>query len=191
MKTRVVPHRRRRQGRTDYRKRLRLLKSGKPRLVVRRFLNSVQCQVISYEKTGDKTIASASSLDLKKAGWKAHAGNIPAAYLVGFLCGLRAKKSKIKECVLDTGLFTSTQGSSLYAALKGALDAGLNIPHSEDILPSPDRISGKHIASFADTLKKEKPEKYKKQFSNYLKNKLQPEELPKHFEETKAKIAKL
>jgi len=95
MKTRVVPHRRRRQGRTDYRKRLRLLKSGKPRLVVRRFLNSVQCQVISYEKTGDKTIASASSLDLKKAGWKAHAGNIPAAYLVGFLCGLRAKKSKI------------------------------------------------------------------------------------------------
>lgn len=190
-KPRIIPHRRRREGRTDYRKRLKLLKSGKPRFVVRKSSRLIQCQVIEYEPKGDKTLVTATSKDLQKFGWKAYPSNIPASYLIGFLCGARAKKSGIKECVLDIGLHPSTSGSKLYAALKGALDAGLNIPCSSKVLPSEERIQGIHIQKYAELLKKEKPEEYKKRFSEYLKNRILPEELPKHFQEIKEKIKKL
>ena len=190
MKIRIVPHRRRREQRTDYRQRLRLLKSRKPRFVVRASVNSITCQIISHDPKGDRTLVSATSLELKKHGWKGHTGNIPAAYLTGFLCGQKAKKHKVKEAILDMGLHISVKGSRIYASLKGAIDSGLDIPHSSDILPSEDRIKGAHISSYANLLKKENPEKYGKRFSAYLKGSLQPEDLAKHFEEVKAKLAK-
>ena len=189
MKIRIVPHRRRREQRTDYRQRLRLLKSRKPRFVVRASVNSITCQIISHDSKGDRTLVSATSLELKKHGWKGHTGNIPAAYLTGFLCGQKAKKHKVKEAILDMGLHISVKGSRIYASLKGAIDSGLDIPHSVDILPSEDRIKGAHISRYAELLKKESPEKYGKRFSAYLKGSLQPEDLAKHFEEVKQKLA--
>jgi large subunit ribosomal protein L18 len=39
----------------------------------------------------------------------------------------------------------------LFAALKGAVDAGLDIPHDPAIFPSQDRIMGKHIDKFRKT----------------------------------------
>ena len=92
----VVPHRRRRELKTDYHKRFRLLKSGNPRIVVRKSVKNISCQVVEYQPSGDKTLFSADSKELKKLGWNAGAGNIPAAYLTGLLCGTRAK-GKIKE----------------------------------------------------------------------------------------------
>jgi large subunit ribosomal protein L18 len=142
-KTTIIPHRRRREDKTDYHLRLRLLKSGKPRFVVRRSLNNILCQVIAYERTGDRVLAAADSKELRKMGWTGHTGNIPSAYLTGLLCGVRAK-GKATSCVFDMGLYASTKGSRLYSALKGALDAGLQVPHSSDILPSAERLSGKH-----------------------------------------------
>jgi len=189
MKIRIVPHRRRREQRTDYRLRLRLLKSRKPRFVVRASVNSITCQIISHDSKGDRTLVSATSLELKKHGWKGHTGNLPAAYLTGFLCGQKAKKHKVKEAILDMGLHISVKGSRIYASLKGAIDSGLDIPHSSDILPSEDRIKGGHISSYAELLKKENPEKYGKRFSVYLKGSLQPEDLAKHFDEIKQKLA--
>ena len=147
-KTRKIPHRRRRQGKTDFRLRLKLLKSGKPRLVVRKSLNNLVCQVIKYDSKGDKVIISADSRELKKLGWKHHCGNIPSAYLTGLLCGTKAKK-KVQEMVLDISLYPSVKGSRLYACLKGVLDSGIKVPHSEEILPPEDRLSGKHISSFS------------------------------------------
>ncbi len=185
----IVPHRRRREQKTDYRKRLVLLKSGKARLVVRRSVKNMVCQVVEYQSAGDRTLFTADSKELKKFGWLAGTGNIPAAYLTGLLCGVRAKK-KVKEAVLDTGLTTSTKASRIYACLKGAVDAGLNVPHSESILPEEDRVKGGHIASYAGHLKKESAERYKKTFSGYSKAKIAPEDLPKHFDEVKAKILK-
>jgi large subunit ribosomal protein L18 len=82
---------------------------------------------------------------LKKIGWT-KTGNVPAAYLTGLLAGKKAKEKNVTEAVLDLGLQTSTKGSRIYAALKGVLDAGINVPHSKDILPSEDRIIGKHIS---------------------------------------------
>lgn len=184
-----MPHRRRREGRTDYRQRLRLLKSKKPRLVVRKSLNNMTCQVIVYNPKGDKTTVTVNATSLKKLGWKAHSGSIPAAYLIGFACGTEAKKRGINQAIADLGLQTSTKWSRLYAAMKGAMDAGLDIPHSSDIIPPEERITGKHISSYASQLKKEDPEKYKKLFSGYIKNKLQPEDLEKHVLEVKKKIA--
>ena len=185
----VVPHRRRRELKTDYHKRFRLLKSGKPRIVVRKSVKNITCQVVEYQTTGDKTLFSADSKELKKFGWNVGAGNIPAAYLTGLLCGTRAK-GKAKEAVLDSGLRRSTKGSRIYAALKGAVDGGLDVPHSEDILPNEDRLKGQHVASYAEHLKKESAEAHKKMFSGYTKAKVAPETLPKHFDEVKAKILK-
>jgi len=184
----VVPHRRRREGKTDYKGRLRLLKSGKDRFVVRRSLNGVTCQIVRYGPEGDTTLASANSLELKKYGYKAHTGNIPAAYLTGYLCGIRAKKAKVEQAVADMGLHTSVKGSRLYAALKGAVEAGLSVPHSDDILPPKDRAEGKHIADYAAALKKNNPDAYKRQFAGYEKGNFNPETLPKHVSEVKAKL---
>ncbi|MEM0358734.1 MAG: 50S ribosomal protein L18 [Candidatus Hadarchaeales archaeon] len=177
--------RRRREGRTDYRLRFRLLKSGKPRLVARVSLNHVRAQVVEFNAKGDKVKASAFSGELKKFGWKGGTSNTPAAYLVGLMCGLRAKKAGVEECVLDIGLHTPVPSSKVFAVLKGALDAGLKIPHSEQVLPSEERIRGEHIAEYARLLKEEREREYSRRFSEYLRRGLPPEELPDHFEEIK------
>lgn len=143
-KTHIVKHRRRRMGKTDYRLRYGVLKSGKSRLVIRKSSNNIICQIITYDSKGDKVTASADSRNLKALGWSGHCGNIPAAYLTGMLCGSEAKKADIKEAVPDLGLYTSVKGSRIYAALKGVSDAGVQIPKSDEILPSQDRIEGKH-----------------------------------------------
>lgn len=144
-KVRVIAHRRRREQRTDYRQRLRLLKSGKPRLVVRRSVNNMSCQIVSHDSRGDRALVTVSARNLKTLGWKASTGNLPAAYLTGMLCGVEARKAGVKEAVLDMGLQTSTKGSRIYGCLKGCLDAGLNVPHSSDVLPPIERIRGLHI----------------------------------------------
>jgi large subunit ribosomal protein L18 len=104
-------------------------------------------QIINANVVGDMTVASATASELSNHGWSAGTGNLPAAYLTGFLAGLRAKNRGIKEAILDVGLNPPIKGSRIYAALKGVVDAGLEVPHSPDILPSDDRISGEHIVS--------------------------------------------
>ena len=190
MKTFGVAHRRRREGRTDYRQRLRLLKARKPRLVIRRSSGGVSCQVVEYRSEGDRVIASAGPNDIKSKGWKVSTGNVPAAYLVGLACGVEARKKKVKEAVPDIGLHVSTKGSRIYACLKGFSDAGIAVPHSEEVLPDEERVRGSHIEAFAAKLKAENASMYSKQFSGYLKAKLRPEAVSKHFEETRKKLVK-
>ena len=138
-----VEFRRRRSGKTDFKKRLSLLKSKLPRLVVRRSNKYITCQLVDYNATGDKMIKAAYSKQLAKLGWKHGLNNIPAAYLTG---ALLAKDSKVKKAIADTGLYTLTPQSKIYAAIKGAIDAGLEVPSSEEVFPTPERISGKHIS---------------------------------------------
>jgi len=143
---------RRIEGKTDYQKRLRLLSSGKPRLVVRKSLKYVTAQIIDFDERGDKTLASVSSKQLKDLGWKHALDNTPAAYLTGLLIGNLAGKKKISEAFLDSGLYASTKGNRIYATVKGAVDAGLKVPIDEEIIPAEDRIKGKHIS---DDMEKE------------------------------------
>ncbi len=140
-----VPFRRRREGKTDYRRRQKLLRGGTPRAVVRKTLNQTLVQIVEAEAAGDRVLASARSLDLKEHGWSAGTGNVPAAYLTGLLAGRRAAAKGVKAAVLDIGVQEPTKGGRVFAALQGLLDAGIQVPHSKDILPAKARIRGEHI----------------------------------------------
>ncbi len=179
------PFKRRFKKQTDYNTRLKLLLSKKPRLVVRKSLKHMKAQITEFDLKGDKIIVSASSQDLNKLGWKGSTSNIPSAYLVGLLIGKKSLKKKIKSVVFDTGMQTNIKGSRIYAVLKGALDAGLDVPHSPDILPTDEKIKGIHIANFGQSLKKENKKRFKNQFSI-----TDPENIPKMFEDIKIKIIK-
>ena len=145
-----VKFRRRREGKTNYYRRRRLLLSRRSRLVVRKTNTNTIVQIVNASVVGDSTVASAISSELGDHGWTAGTGNIPAAYLTGFLAGLRAKSRGVKEAVLDVGLNPPVKGSRVYAALKGAVDAGLEVPHNPEILPDDSRITGEHIVASYD-----------------------------------------
>ena len=176
-----MPFKRRLEKKTNYKKRLGLLLSEKPRLIVRASLKHMKVQIIKYEVKGDKTIASATTQELKKLGWKYSTSNLPAAYLTGLLIGKKAKKKKVKNVVVDFGVQRIVKGSRLYAALKGAIDAGLEVPCSEGVFPSEERIRGENIVKYS----KEKGDTYKTQFS-----KVKPDNMVKDFEKIKEKIMK-
>jgi large subunit ribosomal protein L18 len=145
---RTIPHRRKRQGKTDYKSRLSLIKSKKHRFVVRKSLKQMIIQAIEYSPKGDNVLFTITSSDLKKLGWKNSTSNIPSAYLTGLLAGKKAKEMKIKEGIFDLGINLSIKGTRIYSALKGLIDYGIKIPFSESIFPSEDRILGKHISNY-------------------------------------------
>jgi len=180
-----VAFRRRREGKTDYNARYKLVDLDKNRLVARISNANVIVQIIKIGENGDETIVSAHSKELQKIGWQGGSKNTSAAYLTGFLCGKKALAKGVNSAVLDIGLKPSVKGSKVFATLKGAVDAGLEVPHGDSIIPDEDRISGEHIAEYAKLLSEED---IKKRFSQYLERGLQPVDLPSHFEEIKNKI---
>jgi len=147
-KPKTIPERRKREGKTDYKKRLHLLLAKKPRLVVRLTNKKIIVQIITYQAKGDVVEVDVTSTTLKKQGWNHSFKNIPAAYLTGYLAGKKALEKNIKEAILDLGFKSPIKGNKIYACLKGAIDAGLDIPHSPEIFPSEERISGKHIQDY-------------------------------------------
>ena len=135
--------RRRREGKTNYHKRLILLKSEYQRFVVRKTNKYIILQIVESERAQDKVLYSVSTKELLKRGWpdekKVSLKSLTAGYLAGLLI---VKKSKeIDKVILDSGLIPSTKGSRVYAVVKGVSDAGLEIAHSEKILPSNERIN--------------------------------------------------
>jgi large subunit ribosomal protein L18 len=166
--------RRRREVRTDYHQRLRLLKSGKPRLVARVSNKHVRAQLATPGPHGDEIHAAASSEDLSEYGWEAPTGNLPSAYLTGYLAGLRAVDAGLDEAVLDLGLNTATPGSRVFAVQEGAIDAGLDIPHSESVLADWPRNRGEHIADYAEQVEEDL---YSGEFD--------ATELPAHFDDVR------
>jgi len=183
-----VPFRRRREEKTDYQSRRALVLSKLPRLVTRRTLKHMIVQIVKAEATGDQVVVSANSRELAKTyGWKGSCGNVPAAYLTGLLCGFRAVAHGVKKAVLDLGLQSPSRGAQVFAALKGVLDAGVIVPHSESMLPDESRISGQHVVNYASQLSSN-PEAYQKKFSKHLSRELRPEQLSEHFPLIKKKI---
>ena len=184
------PFRRRHEGKTDYHKRIKLLKSRKLRVVIRSSNNHMRVQVVQSKLGGDKILISAFSKELPlNYGWIANTGNIPASYLTGYLAGLRAKKNNIQEAIFDLGMLYNK--GRVLATCKGVLDAGIQIPYNEEFFPEvlEDRIKGNHIESYATKLKSEDPEKYEQIFSAYLKNKnVDPMKISQIFSDSKKKI---
>jgi large subunit ribosomal protein L5e len=212
-----VKYRRRREGKTDYYARKRLVvqdknkyNSPKYRFVVRLTNKQVLCQVIYSKIEGDVVMASASSKDLPEYGIKFGLTNWSAAYAVGLLCarrvltkvGLADKYQGVTEpngefyevealdgdsrpfkAFLDVGLRRTTTGARVFAAMKGASDGGMYIPHSEKRFPGYDAskktldaetlrgyIYGEHVSSYMSMLQEDDEEAFKRQFSNFLKN---------------------
>ncbi len=161
-----VEFRRKREQKTNYSKRLAILKSEKNRFVLRISNKLVRAQIIEYKKDGDITIISITSNDLKKLGWKYSLKNTPAIYLTSLLLCSSAKKKGIKEVVFDIGRNVKS-GNKMFAGLKAIVDSGLDVPYSEEAFPSEERIKGEEI-------------------SKYLKN-----NITKDFDELKQKIIKI
>jgi len=91
------------------------------------------------------------------------------------------------RCYLDVGLARTTTGARIFGALKGAADGGLDIPHSVKRFPGYDHeagefnaevhrnhIFGKHVSDYMSMLSEEDEEQYKRQFSQYIKNGIEP-----------------
>jgi len=179
-----VPFRRRREGKTNFRRRKRLLRSDKPRMIVRRSNKHVRVSIVGAKVIGDETLVDATSQHLKEYGWKGATGNLPSAYLTGYLAGKYALAVGVKEAILDIGINSIRKATRVSAMLAGAIAAGIDIPHNPSVFPEEDRYTGKHIADFAAKLKKEGAKKYDQQFSDYKKRSAKPESLPTYFKAT-------
>jgi large subunit ribosomal protein L18 len=185
-----VAFRRRREGKTNYTLRRRLVLSGKPRVVVRRTNTQTSVQLVNSEATGDKTLSNTTSKNVVDLGWQGNTNNIPTAYLTGYYFGKKALLNKVVDkdqtLVLDIGLTRKFYGGKLFATLKGAVDAGLNITFGDDkIFPSKERIRGEHIANYEKTLKDSEEKDHR-----FSKMGIKPNQIPKHFDEIKSKIEK-
>eukprot|EP00898_Chlorokybus_atmophyticus_P006282 jgi/Chlat1/6655/Chrsp49S00477 len=219
-----VKYKRRRQGKTDYRARLRLVTQDKNkfntpkyRYIVRFTNKDIVCQVAYATLGGDVTVASAYSHELAHYGLKNGLTNYAAAYCTGLLLARRLlqtyKLDSVYEgnkevngenytveevedgprpftALLDVGLRRTTTGNRVFGALKGALDGGINVPHSEKRFPGYDKegksldadvhrryIYGQHVADYMNLLKEEEPEKYATQFSQYVAEGVEPDDL--------------
>lgn len=176
-------YRRRIEGKTEYHKRLKLLKSRKLRVVIRASNDHMRVQIVESKFGGDNVLVSAFSKELtSKYGWSANCGNIPAAYLTGYLAGLRAKTKNIQDAIFDLGIFYHE--NRVLAACKGLIDTGMNIPYREKFFPETleERIKGTHIENYAKNIKSNEPDKYEKLFSGYLKKqKLNPLKISQMF----------
>ena len=148
--------RRRRESKTNYTKRLLLLKGGTPRLVVRKSNKYILLQVVESKHAQDKVICEVSTKEFLRYGWpKEKSGSLKslaAAYLAGMLLANKALAGKgskdpsghvrkVEKVILDSGLIPSTKGSRVYAAVKGVVDGKLEIPHDPEVLPSDEMIN--------------------------------------------------
>ncbi|KAM3181736.1 60S ribosomal protein L5 [Hymenolepis weldensis] len=231
-----VKFRRRREGKTDYYARKRLIwqdknkyNTPKYRFVVRLSNRDIVCQVVYACMDGDRVMASAYSHELPQFGVKVGLTNYAAAYCTGLLVARRLlKKLKMHtlyqgqtevdgeeyhvedhekrgafKCYLDVGLRRTTTGANIFGALKGAVDGGLNIPHSIKRFPGNDpesedynagahraRIFGQHVADYMRSLKEEDEEAFKKQFGQYIRLGIEADNIEKMYAEAHAAIRK-
>jgi len=242
-----VKFRRRRQCKTDYQARRRLIvqdkrkyNSQKYRFVVRITNRDVVCQVVGARVDKDEILAAAYSHELKRYGLTVGLTNYAACYCTGLLLARRLlKKFKLDKfyvgkeevdgtdvfntaeevewgdedeknafrCYFDVGLARTTTGARIFGALKGAVDGGLDIPLTGTRFPGTQEVGededaedgmdpevhrkyifGGHVSEYMAKLKEEEPEKYEKQFSQYVKNGIGPDDLEDLYSTVHSKI---
>ena len=175
-----------RRDKTNYRKRAAVIIGRHSFVTVKVTDQNVAAQMLKPTPTGDLVIASVHSRELAKQGWKGSSNSLPACYLTGLLLGKKAQAKGTNKGILYIGKDHFT--SRVAACVKGIADSGLNIPVGEESFPDGDRITGQHIADYANTLKGDQ-DAYNSRFSALLKNGLKPEDYPAHFEEIRFKIS--
>jgi len=229
-----VKLRRRREGKTDYRQRHKLItqdknkyNSPKYRLVVRFSNKFVICQIISAHLEGDKVLAAATSAELPRYGISVGLKNYSAAYCTGLLVARRLLQKvgldevyagnesadgtivqtkdekgrtyfveeldddkKPFRALLDVGIKNTSTGARVFGALKGASDGGLDIPHNHKRFPGytrdtkqydaevhKARIMGEHVSDYMSEMLEDDEENYKKHFSRYIEEGIEPDDL--------------
>lgn len=182
-----VALKRRRENKTNYHKRRIMVLAKTPRLVIRRSQRYITAQIIEALPQGDHTLLALTSKELSKYGWKTPSGNLPAAYLTGVLMGYKARAKGIGSVIPDIGLRRASSGSRVFAVIKGVQDAGLDVPCGE-MMPDDLRITGQHIASYAETLMQTSPIEYEQRFSQYISAGIEPQKLPAQVKKVKTKI---
>ncbi|XP_049887927.1 60S ribosomal protein L5 [Pectinophora gossypiella] len=181
----------------------------KYRLIVRLSNKDVTCQVAYSRIEGDHIVCAAYSHELPRYGVKVGLTNYAAAYCTGLLLarrllqrlGLDTLYTGATEvtgdeynvepvdngpgafrCYLDVGLARTTTGARVFGAMKGAVDGGLNVPHSIKRFPGYDaeakkfnaevhraHIFGLHVAEYMRNLEQEDEDSFKRQFGKYIK----------------------
>jgi large subunit ribosomal protein L18 len=146
--TKRTQKRRRKENKTDYKLRLGLLKSGKPRIVIRKTNKYFIVQAVESHEAQDKVLAGITSKDLMKNGWneklKGSLKSLPAGYLTGLLLAKKINNEKT-EFILDLGMARTIAGNRIYAVVKGLVDGGLNIKVNETVFPVEKRLDGEHL----------------------------------------------
>lgn len=184
----VPMYRRRREGVTDYKARRKAISSRGTLLAVRISGKNVSAQFLQPTVKGDLVLASAHSHSLQKLGWKGSLKSVPACYLLGLWAGKEAKKKGIEKAYLYNGLVPFVKGSRIPAFVKGVSDAGVEIPHSEEVIPSKERLKGDDIAKYATDLASQDKPAYEKRFSAQLKRGFKPEGYAEDYAKVKAAI---
>ncbi|KAJ6791923.1 60S ribosomal protein L5-like [Iris pallida] len=229
-----VKYKRRREGKTDYRARIRLINQDKNkyntpkyRFVVRFTNKDVTAQIISATIAGDMVLAAAYAHELPHYGLEVGLTNYAAAYCTGLLLARRVLKTLEMDeeyegnveatgedysvepaesrrpfrALLDVGLLRTTTGNRVFGALKGALDGGLDIPHSDkrfagfkkddkqlDAEVHRKYIFGGHVASYMRTMMEDEPDKYQAHFSEYIKRGIDPDNIEELYKKVHAAI---
>ena len=145
---RTIKKRRRLQGKTDYKARLVMLKSGIARVVFRKTNRYIIGQFIKSKEAKDFISVGLDSRELVAFGWPKSPSikSLPAAYLTGFLLGKKVidKEGKTRA-IFDLGLMRSIPKSREYAFLKGVIDSGVEISGDKKMFPEESRLLGKHL----------------------------------------------
>lgn len=199
----------------------------KYRFVVRFTNKDIVAQIVSSTIAGDMIMAAAYAHELPRYGLKVGLTNYAAAYCTGLLLARRVLKMLEMDedyegnveatgedysvepegerrpfrALLDVGLLRTTTGNRIFGALKGALDGGLDIPHSDKRFAGFNKdgksldaevhrkyIYGGHVADYMKTLSEDEPEKYQSQFSEYLKAGVDPEGIEELYKKVHAAI---
>merc|ERR1711959_235029 len=229
--------RRRREGKTDFKRRGKLTcqdknkyNSPKYRLVVRITNKDVVCQVVFAKIIGDQTLCAAYAHELPRYGLPVGLTNYAGCYATGLLLARRllhklkldtqyvgkekadGKLFSVEEALdgprpfralLDVGLARTTTGARVFGALRGAIDGGLNVPHSEKRFrgydpetkkysadAGRDVIFAKHVSEYMSQMNEEDPEKFKRQFSKYIEKGITADNLESTIAKTHAAIRK-
>ena len=143
--------RRLREEKTNYKKRGTMLMGKRDFITVNITNENTQVQILKPNMTGDMVVSSAHSRYLLEKGWKGSRKSVPAAYLTGYLAGKKALGQGAKDAILYTGTKKYTQ--RMAAALKGVIDAGVQVPANDETFPSDDRINGEHLTVKNDVSK--------------------------------------
>ncbi|MEK6917433.1 MAG: 50S ribosomal protein L18 [Nanoarchaeota archaeon] len=146
-----IQKKRRKEFKTNYLKRLEMLKSGIPRVVFRKTNRYLISQYVESKEAQDKIIFGIDSRKILNYGWpknlEGSLKGVTAAYFLGLLTGKKIIKDKLKTPIIDFGLYRVLPKTKLHSFVKGMIDAGVKIKDKKENFPEEDREKGKHITS--------------------------------------------